>query len=718
MLQPDHSALKTRTAGTLNTMFLLCKHLSLYSEDNKIVEQTTTKLMQDISDVRDQGGDILVTVAKHGFLVQGEFIKQKNQLFSSFARRMFQHGISSFAFVSGLTVHSLYAFLRLLLRKPAETWDEGGIGICLTNRNVVGIQLTEMSESDFRLLDSAADKEQIDQLDSSTDLWSKFARSIFNSLTGEEIGSLSEGATPAELADRISELLSGRSVEEKETLTLELTRFVTTLQREKMKTARTVALLHLADFVNNLTDDLRKRVLSNIGKLQMPEEYIEEFFNGLSDQSVIDAFREATTQQGYTPPVIMSLISKLAGSRKLVPEVELAVHASAQEEMARKVKELFRPDEFKKYVPDRYQKALMQVLSNQTLPGGLTGKLQELKQSLEDFQQDQQMARLSLFILNNNPDNEYIEGLRERLIGAMQVHLDAADYTSLITLCRACFADKAEEEVQALVKLLPNSFAEQILGDAARLGKDYLPQIAEVIDLVGDSFVLPLLEVTATENDRSVRFFYLSCLKKLGGKVADHAVLFLGDERWFVQRNMLILLGELGAKDKLSKIRPLLGHNHQKVRQEALKTCLLLQDEESIQELINHLSSKNRQEVLHAVTMSQLVDDPRISAALLNMLQLRKLFSFDYDVSKALVQALSDHQNPEALSVFAGMLKSRRLFQARPYNKLKVNIVRGLGKYPTAQVSALLKQQINNGTAEAASQASQILKKLSQEDDR
>lgn len=697
-------------------MFLLCKHLSLYSKDNSVVVQTTTKLMQRIDHAHATGSDILCTVSKHGFLSQGESLNQKNQLFITFARRMFQHGISSFTLTPALTVPSLYAFLRVIMRNATETWDEGGIGASLQNRNVTGIQITEMSESDFRLLDSDDDQNQINDLQPSTDLWSKFARSIFNSLTGEELESAEGESNPAELADRISELLVGKSGEEKDTLTQELTSFAATLQREKMKTARTAALLNLADFVNHLSDDMRQTVLGRISNLQMSTEYAEDFFNGLSDKAILDAFRQTTAQEGYTPPVVMSLISKLAGSRKLVSDVELAAHLSAQEDMTNKVKELFKPDEFKKYVPSRYQKALMQVLDNQQMPSGLSDKLRELKTSLEDFQLEQQMARLTLFILNNNPDEDYLQGLRDKLIGSMQFHLAAADYPSLIGLCQTCFADKTEEEIQLLTDLIPDSFTEQVLGDASRLGKEQHPLIAEVIALIGAPFARPLIEFTALESDRTVRFFYLNNLKKLGPQVVDHAVLFLKDERWFVQRNMLILLGELGAVDKLPKISPLLNHSHQKVRQEALKTCLLLNDDGSIQKLIKNLSSKNRQEILHAITMSKLVDNQKLSAELLKMLRAKELFRFDSDIKKALVQTLAEHKNTQALIAFSEMLKSSRLFQADQYKKFKVEIVKALGKYPAMQVSELLQQQINSGIEEAASQARQTLKKLSQED--
>ena len=706
-----------RAEDILNTMFLLCKHLSLYSEGNTVVETTTALFFDKIAQAQQQQIELIFTVSKKGFFFAGEKLNPKHQLFSRFARQLFQHGMSSFTLSDELTRPSLYAFLRLILGKTADTWDEGGLGACLQNRGVVGITVTEMSENDFRLLNTDADQDQIDDLRASEDLWNRFAVSVFNSLTGIELEALASGETaPRSLAEKVNEILADCSDEQKTALTRDLAEYVASMQREKIKTAKTAALLNLADFVNTLDQDLRNTVFNGISNLQMATEYAEDFFNGLSDQVILDVFRQSTEQQSYAPPVVMSLISKLASTRKLVSDEELEQHSRYQQESAKKIRELFRPDEFEKYVPSRYQQALMQVLTNQQTPPGLNKKLQELKQSLEDFEMEAQMTRLTLHLLENDPDDIYLEGLHVQLANAMQFHLDHGNYVALLDLCRTCLANKDAPKTQAIIALLPKTFTEQVLRDVSRLGRDTHPLIAKVIAQIGAPFARPLIDLTIQEDDRSIRFFYLNCLKKMGIQAADYAVPFLGDDRWFVQRNMLILLGELGARDKLPQIRPLLHSGHAKVRQEALKTCLMLRDDESLKKLVSTLSSGNRQDVLHAITMSQLSTNPQLSAILLKMLKKKELFSFDFDIKKALVQTLAEQKNPQALVVFSEMLRATHFFKASLYNRFKIEIVKALGRYPAAQVSTLLRQQIDHGTEETASQARSLLKKMTQEE--
>jgi hypothetical protein len=110
-----------------------------------------------------------------------------------------------------------------------------------------------------------------------------------------------------------------------------------------------------------------------------------------------------------------------------------------------------------------------------------------------------------------------------------------------------------------------------------------------------------------------------------------------------------------------------------------------------------------------------MVDNPQLSTALLEKLQEKKFFSFDFDVKKALVRALAEHRNRHALAVFSGMLNSRRLFKADLYDRLKVEIVKALVKYPASEVTAILEQQTKSGSKDVANQARQVMNKLSRE---
>lgn len=703
----------------LHSLFVVCKQLSLHHEENAIVKGSTDKLMQGLKGYWVAGKTIRISVTKHNFLVAGTPLDPKNRLFTKFAYRIFQHGISSFSITPELNTPALYSFLRLVLSKPADTWDQGGACKCMEQRDIIGIQVTEMSKSDFQLLESSEDNQPLEHIQSSKEFWNRFARSLFNSLNGDDPTNFDpDNASPAELAEKISEFMgreqSGAEWDKKNILEQELTRSILAAQGQKSTTERISTYLKLADFINHIGDDFRKNIIGCLCNVHMLKGNAQNFFSGFSDDALLEAFRQSTEKKNDVSPIVMSLITKLAGEKQLIPEGEFALLQGERQERIKKAREILRSDDFEKYVPKRYQKTLLQVLSSQQLPKALDDHLLRLKKQLESAQLEGQMAKLSIHLLNSQPDQAYLPALQKQIIKSMEFYLGTADYAGLLNLSRNCLNNKPKSEIADFTTLIPETFYQQVLRDVARLGKEYHSSISEMITLLSPGFIQPLLEIIAVEQNRAARLLFLNGLRRIGKEenVADLAVQSLNDKRWYVVRNMLLLLGQLGAKDKLSQIRSYLNHNHHRVRQEALKTCLLLKDTSALTQLYQSLISKDRQEILHAISMSGFIKAPELTNKLLEMLAKEQIFKFDFEVKKALVTSLAKQQNKQALAVFAKKLKSRRVFQAKSYQKFKLEIIKALQNYTADQANPLLKQQMNNSTGATAVQAKQVMHKL------
>ncbi len=135
-------------------------------------------------------------------------------------------------------------------------------------------------------------------------------------------------------------------------------------------------------------------------------------------------------------------------------------------------------------------------------------------------------------------------------------------------------------------------------------------------------------------------------------------------------------------------------------------------DKGSLSQLSYSLSSADRQEVLHAISMCSLVNTPELINKMLTMLAREKLFTFDFDIKKALVHSLAKQKQNQALPVFAKKLKTRKILHARRYQQLKLEIIRALMNYPADQVLPILKQQIDTGSGSTTVQAKQVLNKL------
>jgi hypothetical protein len=84
----------------------------------------------------------------------------------------------------------------------------------------------------------------------------------------------------------------------------------------------------------------------------------------------------------------------------------------------------------------------------------------------------------------------------------------------------------------------------------------------------------PLLDALGASEDRSTRWNLLRILGEVGAPAAPAVAARLPDTPWFVQRNLLILLGRLGPWPEGFSPMPYVSHPEPRVRREALRLLL------------------------------------------------------------------------------------------------------------------------------------------------
>jgi hypothetical protein len=90
-----------------------------------------------------------------------------------------------------------------------------------------------------------------------------------------------------------------------------------------------------------------------------------------------------------------------------------------------------------------------------------------------------------------------------------------------------------------------------------------------LVEKMGPAALDPLLEVLSESESRTVRRRVFDVLGRLGRNVAERAAQRLDDPRWFVVRNMLALLGRLGAFPEDIDLSSFTRHPDARVRREA-----------------------------------------------------------------------------------------------------------------------------------------------------
>jgi HEAT repeat protein len=95
----------------------------------------------------------------------------------------------------------------------------------------------------------------------------------------------------------------------------------------------------------------------------------------------------------------------------------------------------------------------------------------------------------------------------------------------------------------------------------------------------------------------------------------------LQDRRWYLVRNLILALRNLGDPSVLPAIRNLRNHEHPRVREEVLKALLHFQDPDPDSHLIKDLVSFDPETHRNAIQLAEMSKDPLVVQGRLDLLQ-------------------------------------------------------------------------------------------------
>ncbi len=112
---------------------------------------------------------------------------------------------------------------------------------------------------------------------------------------------------------------------------------------------------------------------------------------------------------------------------------------------------------------------------------------------------------------------------------------------------------------------------------------DMLEKVSKLISQMGNRMLNALLELLKSSEDRKVRRKILDLLSNMGGDVLESVRMELGaaGNPWYVHRNMLVLLEEIGNQDHAEWVVPLVSNEDPRVRKEAAKALAALDPNEA-----------------------------------------------------------------------------------------------------------------------------------------
>ena len=243
---------------------------------------------------------------------------------------------------------------------------------------------------------------------------------------------------------------------------------------------------------------------------------------------------------------------------------------------------------------------------------------------------------------------------------------------------RRCLERLANRDaVGALLQALP------------QLDSDGTASARRLVAILGRVAVRHLVAALSESTDRSRRHQLMELLSSLGAAVVPDATLLLGDGRWFVVRNMILLLRAVGDTTSLQPLRRCAAHADLRVRLEAIKSLFAIDSEVPTDLLSKALNDHNPKVAEAAIALAGSYGIAEAVDPLVEMLRRSDLFGRRRSVRLLALKALGRLAEPSALPRLERFFKERRLLTLVAREE-RVAAFATLGSYPAEARAAIV----------------------------
>ena len=521
----------------------LHKH-AMYPEGHPSLAPAAAGLTRRAALLLEDRATISLGVARNQLVIEGVATDPKHPVLRELAGRLHRHHLGAITFRRGVEQEEVADALRTLAIEAERTGQPLGLGDRDRLAAWPHVQLHALTYERLELTDQAGPVGEGDAR--AAQLWVGLARAALATAPDDTRPTPTE---PAVIAQAIDQHSKAEATGYDQVIVGYLLQIAA-----ELKTAGSAEAAALRRRTSRLIRTLKPETLQRLvgmgGDFAQRRQFVSDAADGMAVDAVLDILKAAAeSSQEAISHSLVRLLSKLAvhaeaGAAPVRPQADAALREQVQQLLAGWT----LPDPN----PGAYGAALQRMA--RAAPAGTP-------RSDHHVTEPDRLVAMALEIGTMGPrlhaavDRVVAEGRLAQLLDALEAGV--ADTAAAATV-RARIATAAA--VQQIV---------------ARESIDF-KLLERLVPLVGAAAAPPLLDALAAAESRGARRGLLAQLAKMGAEIAPFVIARLDDSRWYVTRNLLALLEELGPPPAGFSAAPYMQHADARVRWQAVKLQLKL----------------------------------------------------------------------------------------------------------------------------------------------
>jgi len=242
----------------------------------------------------------------------------------------------------------------------------------------------------------------------------------------------------------------------------------------------------------------------------------------------------------------------------------------------------------------------------------------------------------------------------------------AVGYDSLVNSLISFFAGEVSNTAKA--KIIIPRLAEFRTKEAINVllsllwEEDLRKIVVEKVDDFGVESIPYLMDLLKDSEDREVRFSLLKIIQGIGSGALEVVKKYLGDKRWYVRRNAVLILGSRGGEEILDDIYAL-KDDHEKVQMEIIRNLRHILKDKAEPYLLYFLDSNYPEVQKYAISiLGSVISEEGVSA--LNKKLLINEFSKEdgVEIKRQICKVLADKGNSQSVEALIQIIEAKKVF--------------------------------------------------------
>lgn len=600
------------------------KAVVLYPPASSIPKENAVEAVKLLAVILQDRSEMRLAVQKDGVSYGDAVVYEGQPAYQSFARELYNRGLSEIRFHTGVIPAHVTSFLSILKDTPEEIAAAGGFESRLWE---LGVDSITVKEAAARIVDTDAAGAELPEGEG----WPPDADRIAEILEG------AMGGRPRDkrllvrivgdseiLQAYLRETLTGRGADPNEALRsfkiAELARAIAQADpnnraanyralseaiaaldpeiRRKLLTERMLPEArtdeHLASVIRHIDiDEVCRWLVEGVTDDQLSVDGLARAIRNLAlislaeRDSVANAAGAAMRAAGVSEQTVDDVLEIVSPSTLQVRETGAARSAEPVDSILQLVN-LAPGAVTTQYADDPEFAALQEESRRGITDGDVVGALVTLV--AVDVHGPEFSAMMSLL-------EDTLELTIER--GDFSVAADAAESLSRVLADRELTANRRERIVRALATLASKREL-AVVTKAMRVYDADAPEhkaCGRLLNALGSAAIGPLLEILADEPDMTARKALVDTISTMADGYVEELGGHLGDPRWYFVRNVVAILGKTKRPELAGYLNRTLRHPDSRVRRETIRALSGVQDRMAVEMLIAALDDPDAQNV-------------------------------------------------------------------------------------------------------------------------